>query len=204
MGDLGPLAAPITVDQIPAVVETLALAFMDDPVWSHIFDDELKRLDQLRQIWTFSVTSAMRYDWMMAMPDAQAAALWIPPGGTEFSAEEDERFEPFMRTLLGPRTSEVMDLFQQFDDAHPHDREHYYLSLLGTNPAARGRGLGMALLAENLRSFDAQGAPAYLESSNAVNLERYGRLGFKPVGSFRVGTAGPVITTMWREPREVA
>ena len=31
--------------------------------------------------------------------------------------------------------------------AHPDEAPHYYLSLLGTHPAQRGKGLGMALLA---------------------------------------------------------
>ena len=45
--------------------------------------------------------------------------------------------------------------------------------------------------------------PAYLESTNPVNLPRYEALGFAPTGEF--GPAGgPVITTMWREPRAAA
>jgi GNAT superfamily N-acetyltransferase len=37
---------------------------------------------------------------------------------------------------------------------------HYYLSLLGTRDEHRGRGLGMALLKENLARIDAERMPA--------------------------------------------
>jgi len=45
--------------------------------------------------------------------------------------------------------------------------------------------------------------PAYLESSNPKNLERYGRLGFEPLAEFSMPDGGPTVTTMWRTAREV-
>ena len=39
----------------------------------------------------------------------------------------------------------------------------------------------MGLLAENLQRIDAEGAPAFLESSNPANDHRYERLGFAPL-----------------------
>jgi GNAT superfamily N-acetyltransferase len=80
-----------------------------------------------------------------------------------------------------------------------HDRPHFYLSLLGTDPAHRGKGLGMALLAENLALIDAEGMPAYLESSNPVNNRRYESVGFVAVGELSTPDDAHVVTTMWRE-----
>ena len=60
----------------------------------------------------------------------------------------------------------------------PEGRPHYYLSLLGTRPDYRGRGLGFGLLAKNLAIMDAEGVPAYLESTNPDNNPRYERFGF--------------------------
>jgi hypothetical protein len=42
--------------------------------------------------------------------------------------------------------------------------------------------------------------PAYLESTNPVNLPRYEALGFRPRAEFGYADS-PVITTMWREAR---
>jgi hypothetical protein len=56
----------------------------------------------------------------------------------------------------------------------------------------------MRLLAENLSLIDTAGAPAYLESSNPVNLGRYRSVGFEKHGEFALPEDGPTVTTMWR------
>ena len=58
----------------------------------------------------------------------------------------------------------------------------------------------MALLADNLARIDAEGRPAYLESTNPANLERYRSFGFADRGTFTLGDDGPAVTTMWRDP----
>jgi len=49
--------------------------------------------------------------------------------------------------------------------------------------------------------YCAEHLPAYLESSNPKNLERYGRLGFEPRDEFSMPDDGPPVTTMWRPAR---
>ena len=58
----------------------------------------------------------------------------------------------------------------------------------------------MALLADNLARVDAEGVPAYLESTNPANLDRYRSVGFVDRKTFALPDGGPVVTTMWREP----
>jgi GNAT superfamily N-acetyltransferase len=91
-----------------------------------------------------------------------------------------------------------MEVFEAFENAHPNTEEHFYLSLLGTDPLQRGRGIGMALLRETLARIDELGAPAYLESSNPANDERYESVGFERHGEFTLPADGPTVTTMWR------
>jgi len=126
-------------------------------------------------------------------------SLWIPPDGTEFSAEQEERLPDLLTGLVGTRAPEVTELLSRFGEAHPRHAPHYYLSLLATADAHRGRGLGIALLRENLARIDLEGRPAYLESSNPANNTRYEALGFVPITSFRAPGGGPVVTGMWRQ-----
>lgn len=56
------------------------------------------------------------------------------------------------------------------EERHPPEPPHWYLFILGTEPAAQGRGLASALLAHMLARADADGMPAYLESSSERNL----------------------------------
>jgi GNAT superfamily N-acetyltransferase len=135
------------------------------------------------------------------MIDDAAAALWIPPGAPELRPEDAQRFEPMIVDLLGDGAPRALDTFARFERAQPRGRPHYYLSLLATHPDHRGRGLGMGLLAESLALIDAEGAAAYLESTNPANHRRYEGVGFVEWGEFELGEDGPPVTQMWRHPR---
>jgi GNAT superfamily N-acetyltransferase len=184
-----------------AVTELFALAFHDDPTWSWAFPDPDRRHEQQRSYWGLMVNSALPLNWVWMTDGGEAASLWIPPGQPELSEEDERRFEPLLRELTGDRADEVMSLTDAFDANHPREQPHYYLSLLGTHPDHRGGGHGMALLAENLGRIDAEGAAAYLESSNPANDHRYERYGFEKVGAFSAPGGEPVVSCMWREPR---
>jgi GNAT superfamily N-acetyltransferase len=144
--------------------------------------------------------SAVPYGGVWSTEDGGAASLWIPPGNRELTDEDDEKVEPMLREMLGSHADDVMALLDSFDSNHPHDRPHYYLSLLGTHPDHRGEGQGMGLLAANLAMLDEMEMPAYLESSNRANDHRYERLGFSLIGEFATPDGEPTVGCMWRDP----
>jgi hypothetical protein len=57
------------------------------------------------------------------------------------------------------------------------------------------------MLAEVLAGADADGVPAYLESSSERNLPLYERHDFRVVGELQALGHGPTIWRMWRDPR---
>jgi ribosomal protein S18 acetylase RimI-like enzyme len=133
--------------------------------------------------------------------DFVAASIWIPPGGSELTDEGEQSVQQLIRSLAGSRASDVLELLQRFDASHPSEPPHYYLTLLGTAPSHRGHGHGMALLAENLRRFDAEGIHTYLESSNPANDGRYEAVGYERVGSFTTPRGEHTVAMMLRSPR---
>jgi len=189
-----------TAAELSAVVETLARAFYADPVWGWAFPDPERRLAQHRAVWRLVAEAAVSYESAWLTGDCAAVALWIPPGRPELRPEDEERLPSFLAELLGDGAARVLETFERFEAAHPEPEPHYYLSLLGTNPDHSGRGLGMGLLADGLARIDAEGAPAFLESSNPANTPRYERLGFAVCGEFELPEDGPVVTQMWRDP----
>jgi len=184
-----------TSSDLDGLAETLTAAFEHDPLWSWAFPEPT----DLAVWWRFLIGSALRYSWVWTSGAYAAASVWIPPGGSELTEEEETEVEPLLSGLIGPRAGDVLDLLQRFEDSHPRDRPHYYLSLLGVGPDHRGQGLGMALLAENLKRLDSENVPSYLESSNPENNHRYERLGYRQVGEFSTPDGERAVATMWRD-----
>jgi ribosomal protein S18 acetylase RimI-like enzyme len=83
---------------------------------------------------------------------------------------------------------------------HP-SAPHLYLFTIGTRKAARGKGLGKALMAPVLAAADRDGLPCYLENSNPANTGFYRAHGFERMKVFAAGPGGPPLEAMWREPR---
>jgi GNAT superfamily N-acetyltransferase len=185
-----------THDDLDGAAETLTLAFEADPLWSWAFPDP----QTLNAWWRFNLEGALRYPCVWVTDEYAAVSVWIPPGGDELSEAQEAAVEPLLASLVGARAEELQTLLHRFEGAHPSGPPHYYLSLLGTHPNHRGRGLGMALLAENLARIDEESMPAYLESSNPGNDPRYERHGFERVGGFNRPDEQLTVSTMWRGP----
>lgn len=183
------------------VIDTIVDAFHRDPLWSWICPDPLRRREHHAEIFGLYVDSALPNESVWLADDqASAAAVFTPPGEPELNQRAEARLEPLVRGALGEHADEVLETFARFEAAVPSDPPFYYLSFLGTDPASRGHGIGMALLAEIVELADREGHPTYLESSNPSNNKRYQRLGFEPRSHFSTPDESHVVTTMWREP----
>ncbi|RLA48366.1 MAG: hypothetical protein DRQ97_04480 [Gammaproteobacteria bacterium] len=133
----------------------------------------------------------------------RGAALWLPP-------EQRLEIPPRMALLnmaiklvlhKGPLT--LWRIHQQgalFAKHHPKE-PHYYLQYIGCRQRDRGQGVGATLLKQGTRICDEQNTPAYLESSNSLNVPLYQRHGFEVIHEQAVTKNGPKAWFMWREPR---
>jgi len=192
-----------TVADSDAVLETIATAFYNDPFWSWVFADPAARAAQFRVWWKVFVDAAFRFDnWNWVTENCGSIALWAPPGHKDLSEDDDtELVRLIMEYTEGDHRDDVLETLARFDGAHPRDVPHYYLSIVATHDDDRGHGYAESMLAENLKLVDAEHMPAYLESSNPLNIKRYMRLGFEPIGEIYVPDDRPAITMMWRPER---
>jgi len=188
---------------IPALAETLSLAFDADPVLLWVMRGDGKRPWALRRLFTFILKESVPHGEVTATDELDACAVWVPPG---VWAEPPGLLEP-LRTLpetlrwTGPgRLRRFMEM-----DAAEHERRprtpHFYLAILGVLPSRQRAGLGSALLDHTLSRLDEDRMPAYLESSNPANVPIYERHGFRAVDEIRFSGGGPSELCMWREPR---
>jgi GNAT superfamily N-acetyltransferase len=192
-----------TVEDSDAVLETISNAFYNDPFWSWVFPDDAQRAAQFRQWWKVFVDAAFRFEnWNWVTNNCGSIALWAPPGHKDLSEDDDaELVRLIMEFIDGAHRDDVLETLVRFDGAHPRGVPHYYLSIVATHDDYRGHGYAETMLAENLKLVDAEHMPAYLESSNPLNLKRYMRLGFEPIGEIHVPDNRPAITMMWRAER---
>jgi ribosomal protein S18 acetylase RimI-like enzyme len=82
---------------------------------------------------------------------------------------------------------------------HPSE-PHWYLPMIGVDPAHQGKGHGDALMVHALRRCDRDRVPAYLESTNPRNISLYLRHGFQALGTIQVASS-PTLVPMLRRPR---
>jgi GNAT superfamily N-acetyltransferase len=188
-------ATPADTDVVTSIIE---LAFANDPLWNRAL--RTLPVGQRQPFWRLFTEGAIRHQWTWLLNDDAATSLWVPPGATEMTPDEEARMED-LASGLGADEDNFREMGRRFDAAHPRTEPHYYLSLLGTHPDHRGQGLGMRLVAHDLALIDEEHRAAYLESSNPANNRRYATVGFEPVGEFFYPGDGPVVTTMWRKAR---
>jgi ribosomal protein S18 acetylase RimI-like enzyme len=133
--------------------------------------------------------------------DRTAAALWTPPERWRTTLREDLQLA---RGMLAPRLLGRLPLvlhgLRQAERHHPRTPPHWYLAILGTDPAAQGRGLGSRVLAPVLERCDEDAVGAYLESSKESNISFYARHGFRVTRTLDL-PRGPRLWAMWRDPR---
>jgi ribosomal protein S18 acetylase RimI-like enzyme len=131
----------------------------------------------------------------------ESVAVWAPPDRWHTTARQDLAYAS---SLLHPRLllriPMVVRGLLEVQALHPKEPSHWYLAILGTDPAAQGRGLGSAMIAPILEGCDRDGIGAYLESSKKTNIAFYGRHGFR-VTAERKLPRGPLLWPMWRDPR---
>jgi len=195
-----PAVGPRVATSADALVVTRILvdAFHDDPMWGPwAFPDPTTRRQGRDTVFGLLVEGALRYPWVWLSAGKAAAAVWIPPDGSELSSAQEQQINAVLFESLGARASSVLEAFERLAEARPTE-PHYYLTLLGTDPTYGGRGIGQRLLSANLERVDAAGAPAYLEASDEL-VPLYERFGFQVLRRFALDD-GPTVNGMWREP----
>jgi len=178
-----------------AVLAVLTLAFSSDPATRWTWPEPKAYLEAFPHFAkafggaAFGAGSAHRIG-------SAGAALWLPLG----VGPDDAAIGALMQRTADAKTAvDGPRIMQQMAGYHPKE-PHWYLPLIGIDPAHQGRGLGGALMKHATDICDRDGVLAYLESSNPRNVPLYERHGFEVLGTIQAG-GSPTITPMLRKPR---
>lgn len=191
-------AADTDVDAVGAM---LARAFDDDPISEYLLPSARRRPQGLCAFFG----SQIRLDYLphgevYTTEDRAGAALWAPPGKPTLKGLRAlAAVLPVAPYVVGATLIRSLRFLTRLEAIHPRE-PHWYLAVLGTDPARQGQGVGSALLQPVLTRCDAEGERAYLESSKEKNIPFYRRHGFEVTRELRLD-GSPPLWTMWRDPR---
>lgn len=196
-----PQIRPASEDDHEAAAEALALAFADDPAWSHLLPDSATRAERLLGFFSAEIGNLapdLREVWVAE--DGSGAAIWARPGRWRVPTRRTLRAARQMTAVFGRRLPLALRTQLRLERHHPR-QPHWYLHYIGVEPRRQGRGLGAALMAPVLAHCDENGVPAHLEASTERNRVLYERHGFGLAGTFGMPGGGPPLREMWRDPR---
>ena len=187
------IAGDVEVDH---AIATLVLAFVTDPVARWMYDDPHQYLLHIPRLFRALGTSSFEAGAAQRTDDGFGVALWLPPG----VHGDDAPLEAVIAgSIIGEKQAEVAAVFERTEHYRPTE-PHWYLSLIGVDALHRNKRCGGSLMQHCLRQCDREHLPAYLWSSNPLNISLYERHGFEIAGTIRVGSS-PSIFPMLREAR---
>jgi GNAT superfamily N-acetyltransferase len=179
------------------VVDTLIGAFGDDPLYRWLFDEPATRHQALRDNFTVVTGAGVATGCLHTLLDGRAAAIWTEPGRSLVD-DPSAVFTVLSRWTSPTRLAAASRAMTECSRHQPADAA--VLHLIGVRPDSAGAGAGSTLIRRRLDELDQIGRTAYLESSNPRNHTFYARHGFLPTADVRLGTDGPTVTCMVRDP----
>ena len=186
-----------SLDDLDLVARICAEGFAADPLMQWIFSDPSTRADGLKLAFAGLARSYFAPNSVVHIVSDACVTLWRGPGYEDQPPGDESDASSFPPDVL----ERFRILGELMAIAHPHDRAHWYLNVIATLPDRQGQGLGAQALAPILARCDADGIPAYLESSNPRNMTLYRRHGFDDAGRPTIDLPdGPSLYPMWRDP----
>ncbi len=181
--------------EIDHAIATLVLAFSADPVARWMHDDPHQYLQHMPTLFRALGKGSFESGAAHRTSDGLGVALWLPPG----VHGDDAPVETIIaESIVKEKQADVGALFAHTEHYRPTE-PHWYLSLIGIEALYRSRGHGSVLLRHGLRQCDREHRPAYLWSSNPLNISLYKRHGFEIAGTIRVNSSVPPIFAMLRQ-----
>lgn len=182
----------------------LARAFQNDPLFRYALPADGPRQKRLPGFFALTLRYGAQFGEIYAIP-RQGLALWLPPGKSKITLHRALQAGMWLAPLkigllailrLGRLTTMAESLHERFAPG-----PHWYLFLLGVDPASQGRGQGGRLLQPVLSRADAAYLPCYLETNNPSAVRFYQKHGFAIAAQHQSSPPGLCLWAMRRESR---
>ena len=177
-------------------IATVVLAFSADPIARWFYPDPHQYLLHLPSFVRAFAGKSFEHNSAYCVNGYLGAALWLPP---DVHPDESVLAALLQRTIPKENQQEIFAFTERMNSSHPSE-PHWYLPMIGVDPAKQGNGYGSALMKHALARCDGEGKSAYLESSSPRSIPLYRQHGFELLGTIQVGSSPPLFP-MLRKPR---
>lgn len=169
---------------LPRAAACLARAFQDDPLQTYVLPDPAERAERSPGHFAPILEYGLRFGTVLTTAGEPAgASVWLPPGRAIVTDERavEAGLDRLPDVLGAAAADRFFSVLSAVDPYHQTDvpRDHWYVLVLGVEPAAQGLGLGRALLAPKLEEARRDRLPCYLETAQPRNVPFYQHLGFR-------------------------
>lgn len=188
--------APATSADVDQAISCLAAAFARDPITGYLLENGSGYHERVTKF----LSLLMRARIALAMPVVVArdatgihgAVMGYATTHPAWPGDITEEWDRFEKSVPGmtERLATYEGIVEKFKPPAPH----YYLGVIGTEPALHGRGIGTRLIRAfcDISASDSSSSGVYLETAQPSNVRFYEGAGFKETGRARLGDG-----TLW-------
>ena len=196
----------LTLRERDAGAAVVGRAFTEYGLFRHYFPDEGERLAAANTYAFVALSVCLKYGEIYTSSEKlEGVAAWLPPGKSPFGVRQIIRSVPlpilyrFWRQGAGRMWAygRYVDKLHRKLVPYPH----WYLQIMGADPAHQGQGFSGRLLRPALERIDRERMPCYLETNTGKNAAIYRRFGFEVVSESRLPGAEVITFAMLRRPR---
>jgi ribosomal protein S18 acetylase RimI-like enzyme len=194
----------LQLTQVDKAATLLAKAFSNDPAMAYAVPDEASRVSRLIPFFKVSLLYGMVCGTVQATPDVQGVAIWFSPHPKKLALADSLKsglLAQGIKSVFRLKLREIqrfvtMEIYTQEMRRRFAPEPHWYLQILGIDPALQGRGYARALLQPMLDKARSEGYACYLETMKETNVAIYQKLGFRLAGKGIVPKGGPDVWFM--------
>jgi ribosomal protein S18 acetylase RimI-like enzyme len=174
----------LKIDDIPKAAKVLSGAFFHDPDLEKVIPEDTERHNKLKIMFQVFVKFGILYGEVYApSPKIEGISLWVPSKTKKITSWRAFR-SGFMGMVSKLNATERKLFIQYGKEMDEHTlyllkNEHWFLFILGVDPAHQMKGFGTQLLEPMLKRALSEKVPVMLDTNKEKNVAYYERFGFK-------------------------
>jgi ribosomal protein S18 acetylase RimI-like enzyme len=181
----------LTLKERDAGAAVLGRAFTEYELLRYYFPDETERRAVADMFGFIALSVCLKYGEVYASSEKlEGVAAWLPPGKAPFGGWQIIRSVPLSILFrFGRQGASRMWAYGRYvDNLHrklvPYP--HWYLQIIGVDPAYHGQGFSSRLVRPVLERIDREQMPCFLETNTGKNVAIYRRFGFEVVSEDKI------------------